>query len=47
MDNKIIFDTNFCTAITEVAFASDPTCTAQADICRDFVAASPGAFEQR
>ena len=47
MDNKIIFDTNFCTAIAEVAFASDPTCTVQADTCRDFVAGSPGAFEQR
>jgi hypothetical protein len=47
VDNKIIFDTNFCTTAAETAFQSDATCTAQADTCRDFVGTNPGAFNQR
>jgi hypothetical protein len=44
-NNKIVFDTNFCTDAANAAFLADPTCTTAAGTCVDFVGSQQHAYD--
>lgn len=45
-NNKIVFDTNFCTAAANAAFAADAQCLSVADTCENYISNAPDAYDQ-
>jgi hypothetical protein len=45
-NNRIVFDTNFCNAAANAAFAADSTCSSSANSCQEFITQFPDAYDQ-
>jgi hypothetical protein len=45
-NNRIVFDTNFCNAAANAAFAADSTCSSAATTCQQFITEFPSAYDQ-
>ncbi|KAI0432931.1 family 16 glycoside hydrolase [Xylaria sp. FL1042] len=46
MNHNIVFDTTFCGAWAGQVFGADPTCSAKASTCQDYVAGNPADFQE-